>query len=89
MDTFASNDVGIRRRRGHLEGQAVGPLERVAVSDEESSWSLVFQNSYGCSGEDTLKNSNHNRLVICLRTADCICFDILKVYYAEFVGCGL
>lgn len=47
MDTFATDDVGIRRGRGHLEGQAVGPLEGVAVPDEESSWFLVLQNSDG------------------------------------------
>lgn len=48
MDTFASNDVGVRRWGGHLEGQTVGPLEGVTVSDEESSWFLILQNSYGC-----------------------------------------
>lgn len=49
MGTFAANDVGIRRGRGHLEGQTIGPLEGVAVSDEESSWFLVLQNSDGWS----------------------------------------
>ena len=48
MDTFVANEVGIRRRRGHLEGQAVGTLKGVTVSDEESSWFLVLQYSYGC-----------------------------------------
>lgn len=43
-NTFATNDVGIRRGCGHLEGQAIGSLEGVAVPDEESSWFLVFQN---------------------------------------------
>lgn len=47
MNTFATNDVGIRRGCGHLEGQAIGPLEGVAVPDEESSWFLVFQNGNG------------------------------------------
>lgn len=47
INTFATNDVGIRRGRGHLEGQTIGPLEGVAVPDEESSWLLVFQNSNG------------------------------------------
>lgn len=41
-DTFAASDIGIRRRGRNLEGQAVRPLERVAVSDEESSWFLVL-----------------------------------------------
>lgn len=48
MDTFASNDVGVRWWGGHLEGQTIGPLERVTVSDEESSWFLILQNSYSC-----------------------------------------
>lgn len=47
MNTFATNDVGIGRGRGHLEGQTIGPLEGVAVPDEEGSWFLVFQNSNG------------------------------------------
>lgn len=47
MNTFATNDVGIRRGCGDLEGQAIGPLEGIAVPDEESSWFLVFQNSNG------------------------------------------
>lgn len=55
MDTFDANDVGIRRWGGHLEGQAVGPLEGVTVSDEESSWFFVLQNSYGYGREDTLE----------------------------------
>lgn len=55
MDTFAANDVGIRRWGGHLEGQAIGPLEGVAVSDEKRSWILVLQNSYGYSREETLE----------------------------------
>ncbi len=55
MDTFDANDVGIRRWSCHLEGQAVGPLEGIAVSDEESSWFFVFQNSYGYGREDTLE----------------------------------
>lgn len=55
MDTFAANDVGIRRWGGHLEGQAIGPLEGVTVSDEKRSWILVLQNSYGYSGEETLE----------------------------------
>lgn len=42
MDTFAASDVGIRRRGGHFEGQTVGPLEGVTVSDEESSWLPVL-----------------------------------------------
>lgn len=53
--TFAASDVGIRRSGGHLEGQAVGSLEGVTVSDEESSRFLVLQNSYGYGREDTLR----------------------------------
>lgn len=54
MDTFAASDVGIGRWGGHFEGQAIGPLEGVTVSDEESPWFLVLQNSYGYRREDTL-----------------------------------
>lgn len=55
MQTFVPCDVGIGRRGSHLEGKAVGPLERVAVSNEESSRLLVFQHSYSYSREDSLK----------------------------------
>ena len=42
IDTFAACDGSIRWRAGHFEGQTVGPLEGVTVSDEESSWLLVL-----------------------------------------------
>ncbi len=53
LGTFNANDVGIRRWSGHFEGQAIGPLEGVTVSDEESPWFLVLQNSYGYKRNDT------------------------------------
>lgn len=40
------------RRGGHLEGQTIGALEGVTVSDEERSWFLVLQHSYGYGIED-------------------------------------
>lgn len=49
MNTSATNDVGVWRGCGHLEGQAIGPLEGVAVPDKESAWFLVLQNSNGWS----------------------------------------
>lgn len=47
IDTFAPREVGIRRKGSHLEGQAIGTLEGIAISDEETSWLLVLQHSYG------------------------------------------
>lgn len=39
---------------GHLEGQAVGPLEGVTVPDQEGPWLLVLQHSDGyMEGEET------------------------------------
>jgi len=45
--TFATGGVGVGRGRGHLQGQAVGALEGVAVPDEEASWFLVPQHGDG------------------------------------------
>lgn len=56
MQTFVPADVGIGRRVGHLESKAVCSLERVTVSNEESSWLLVFQHRYSYGGEDSLKS---------------------------------
>ena len=46
--TFAGVEVGIQGRGGDLEGQTVGPLKGVTVSDEEGPGLLVLQHCYSC-----------------------------------------
>lgn len=41
--TLAVVVVDIGRRCSHLQGQAIGSLERVAVPDQEGSWLSLFQ----------------------------------------------
>lgn len=47
--TLAAVVVGIGGRGSHLQGQAVGPLERVAVPDQEGSRLSLLQSSDCCS----------------------------------------
>lgn len=41
--TFVVVVADVRRGCSHLQGQAIGPLERVAVPDQEGPWLSLFQ----------------------------------------------
>lgn len=46
--TFAAMVTDVGGWAGNFQGQTVGPLERVTVSDEESPWLFFLQCCYSC-----------------------------------------